>query len=151
MNTKPSKSRQNEKSKSPVSPTVLTPERLAAILDFIGEDDLALCFDIRLMGAGGEVFQVKGSSSFTQAMRSENKAVVPKQFETVVINSLLDPLLQRFSAHIQENVINILPPAPGGSPLLFDDYPSDGNSLDSLDAEEENGTTDTQPDTGAIP
>ena len=140
----------SEPSKPTVSPTVLTPDMLQAILGFLGESDLALAFDLRVLGAEGEIFQVKGTSSFPQAMRPENKGVIPGQFENVVVNGLLNPLLQRFNDHIQNNVENILP-VPAVNPMLLDDSMGPSNPLDAAILEEEDVTEDPQPDQGTIP
>jgi len=120
---------------------------LEAQLAFLEEHDLSLCFDLRLLDKDGEVFQIKGQNSFPHAMREESKPVIPKQFQDVIQNSLLQPLLQRFNSHIQENVINQLPPPPHGS--MLDGEPSTGLLLEN--ATEEDAREDSQPDSSVLP
>lgn len=128
-------SKKAEQSLLKISKTVLTEESLTLQLSFLEEHDLTLCFDLRLLDKDGEVFQVKGNSSFPHAMRTENKSVIPQQFQDVITRSLLEPLLQRFNDHIQINVENDLaPPADPNRALLG------GNSYVPL------GLDDTQTD-----
>jgi len=118
-------------------------------LSFMGEDDLTLCFDLRLMDQDGEIFQVKGNTSFPHAMRKENKSVIPKQFQEVIVRSLLEPLLQRFNDHIQTNVENDLPPPPSPMGLMGGGFTS--NVPVGFDESEENVTEDSPPDPSVMP
>lgn len=132
-----------------VSPAVLTPELLESQIAFLEENDLSLCFDLRLLGKDGEVFQVKGISSMPGATRSETAKVVPGQFEKVVTSSLLEPLLHRFNDYVNEQTDNTQPePArmiPAG---LLDGPPAPPEITDG--AEEENVTTDPSPDPSSM-
>jgi hypothetical protein len=149
MNTKNRKQSKTQDEPSPrvMSPAALTPESLAYALSMIGDEDLMLCFDIRVLDKEGEVFQVKGNTSFPQALRQSNKPAIPIQFQRVVTDSLLSPLFQRFNDLMQEDVENTLPPPP--PPMSGADLPS-GLPL-NLNAPEEDDTTDSPPDQGTIP
>jgi len=142
--TKKSASKKQEQSEPKISQAVLTKEMLELQLSFLEEHDLTLCFDLRLLDKDGEVFQVKGNTSFPHAMRMENKSVIPKQFQDVITRSLLEPMLQRFNDHIQSNVENELPPPPNGMGLL--DGPPTSSVPLGLDESEEDATEDSPPD-----
>lgn len=149
MSNNPSPRRKKSQDEPPqprLSETALTPETLSLFLGFLEEDDLSLVYDIRLLGVGGEVFQIKGNSSFPAAMRQENKSVIPQQFQEVVQNSMLLPLFRRFHDYVQENVKNILPRPP--LPMFEDEA---GLSLDLDQMTEEDATADTRADQGVIP
>lgn len=139
-----------ESSTQTVSPTALTPELLQQFVAFLGEDDLMLCFDIRLLSPQGEVFQIKGNSSFPQATRPGNKGMIPSQFDNVMADSLVKPLLHRFNDYIQENVVNVLEPPRAVDPLAIADKRA-SSPLDSNGTQEENAPEDTPPDQGTIP
>jgi hypothetical protein len=140
------KKSQDEPHQPKLSETALTPERLALFLEFLEQDDLSLVYDIRLLGADGEVFQIKGNSSFPAAMRQENKSVIPQQFQEVVQNSMLLPLFRRFHDYVQENVQNILPRPP--LPMFESEL---GLALDVDRMNEDDAAADTRADQGVIP
>lgn len=139
------KSKKAKQSSTPkISKAVLTPEFIEMQLQLLEEDDLALCFDLRIINKEGEIFQVKGMSSLPHATRAVNSPVAPKQFENVVSNSMLKPLLQRYNDLIGEQTENLLPPPAQEIPThLLDTKPV---NEDTADAEEEDATEDPPPD-----
>lgn len=116
-------------------------------LEFLEENDLTLCFDLRLLDKDGEVFQIKGNSSFPHAMRMENKPVIPQQFQDVITRSLLEPLFQRFNDHIQINVENELAPPVASEEFMVG---TSSNVPLGLDDTKENVGEDSHPDPGVV-
>jgi len=141
----PKKKTTKKQSTLQISKAVLTPEFVETQIDFLDDEDLALCFDLRVLSKDGEEFQVKGVASIPLATRPESIKVVPQQFEQLVENSLLKPLLHRFNDYMNDQTENDLPPPPTEIPAALLDTATPAPTGEEVNGEEEENVTADPP------
>lgn len=95
----------------------------AALQAMLGDDDVALVYDVKLITRDATEFDVRGFSTFTDAVESSMLPETVVNFHQVIMANLMRPVLTKFNAFVQPLIRSLAPMGSSATELTsgFDD------------------------------
>lgn len=73
------------------------------------EGDVGIIFEVNILGKKDVLFHLRGAHTLPGALRPLRAPTTREQFESIITNGLLEPLLERFNELIGEGIHNMNP------------------------------------------